>query len=416
MKILILSDDDVLEGKQTSSVAIRQIFLANILKHDHKLTIATTYGITKNFKKDGIQIISGLKELNLIQDFDVVLIELSSSTSSIAYKYATSSYKKPTIVDSHYSIIFEKLVSLSNQNLSVFRQKLQVISRILEEADHYICATPKLRDYFLGAISLMGKLNPITFNAQLISILPNTIDTNFNSNKKILRKKYFKKDDKVIISLGAIYPWFNPNPVIAAMPMILSRVKNTKLLILGGKHPSGFYIEGYNNAVQLSKNLNLYKKSVYFLNWVTQEESFAYTSEANLSILISKEGLEDEFAYRTRTLTPLLLGIPIVTNGNDYISNLVHDYQAGVVLPDKNPRTISKELTKLLLDKKLRQKMQRNTKLVVEHIIKDVNIKPLVKFLESPKISPLLSKQKKINRYWDKLNQIYSHLNQKIQM
>jgi len=414
LRIIILSDHDVLEGKQTSSVAIRQISLAGILKHSHELTVATTYGRKKNIKKNGIRIISGLKSINLIDDFDVVLIELSSSTSSIAYLYATSSYNKPTIVDSHYSIIFEKLVSLSNKDSGVYEQKLQVISKIIEKGDHYICATPKLRDYYLGIISLIGKINHNTFNTELVSTIPNIFETNFSSNKRVLRKQYFKKNDKVIISLGAIYPWFSPTPVIAAMPMILSRVEDAKLLILGGKHPSGFYAEGYNNAVQLSKKLNLYRRSVHFLNWVTKEESYAYTSEADLSVLISKDSLEDEFAYRTRTLTPLLLGIPTVTNGSDYISRLIHNYQAGVVLPNESPQTISRELTKLLLDKKLHRKAKRNTKMVITHIKRDINVKPLIKFLENPKIYPIVSKPQMIRRHFNQAkSNIFTFLNQK---
>lgn len=414
MKIVILSDTNVLDEKQTSSVAIRQLSLATILKDDHELTIATTCGKKKIFKKNGIQIISGLENINLINHFDIVLIEMSSSISSIAYKYAISSCNKPTIVDAHYAIIFEKLVSLSTQDSGVYKQKLQVISKIIEKGDHFICATPKLRDYFLGQISLIGKINPHTFTSELISIFPNIFKTNFCSDKRILRRKYFKRNDKIIISLGAIYPWFDPRPVISAMPMILSHVRNVKLLVLGGKHPSGFYAEGYTGAVQLSKRINLYKKSVYFLNWVTKEESFAYTSEADLTVLISKNSLEDEFAYRTRTLTPILLGIPTVTNGSDYISRLIHNYQAGVVLPNENPQIISRELTRLLLDKKLHRKMKSNTKMVIAHIKKDINLKPLIEFLENPKIYRLVSKPRIIGRHFNQAkSNISTFLNQK---
>ena len=399
MKIIILSDDDILGEEQTSSVAIRQLFIANKLSHTHKVTIATTFGRKRNSKKNGIQFVSGFNTLSLVNNFDAVIVELSSSISSIAYAYASGSYKRPTIVDSHYAIIFEKLITILSKELSIFWQKLEVIKKIIEKGDHFICATPQQRDYFLGLISLTGKINPDSFSSESISILPNTFDTYFDPKKKTLRKKYFTKNDKIIISLGGIYPWFNPNPLIQSMPEILLKVKNAKLLILGGKHPSGFYNYGFNKAVDLSKKLNLFNKSIKFINWVAKEASFAYTSEADLSVLISKNSLEDEFAYRTLILTPLLLGVPTITTGKDYISGLIREYQAGAVLPNKNPETISREITRVLLDKKLRVKMSKNTKIVINHVKKDIDIKPLAKFLEDPKINPIFSKQPKINWY-----------------
>jgi len=85
--------------------------------------------------------------------------------------------------------------------------------------------------------------------------------------------------------------------------------------------------------------------------------------------------------------------------GKDYISGLIREYQAGAVLPNKNPETISREITRVLLDKKLRVKMSKNTKIVINHVKKDIDIKPLAKFLEDPKINPIFSKQPKINWY-----------------
>jgi len=409
LKILILSDHDILLENQTSSVAIRQLYIAKKLSTSHKVTLATTFGKKKTLIKNGVKHTSGLKTLNLVNKYDVVIIELSSSTLSIAYKYVKSPYKKPTIVDSYYAIIFEKLITLSKNDNFVFSQKLNVIRSILEKGDHYICATPRQKDYVLGLTSLLSKINPKTFKKELISVLPNTFVATFNPKNKVLRKDYFSKDDKIILFLGSIYPWFNPIPLILAMPRILKKVKNAKLLILGGKHPSGFFEKGYNQTVELSKKLNLYDKNIKFLNWVTKEESFAYTSEADLSILISKSTLEDEFAYRTRILTPLLLGIPTMTNGKDYISCLIQKYQAGVVITQTKPEVISKEIIRIFLDKRLHLKISNNTKMLIKHIKNDIDIKPLMNFLREPKIN-------KINLKDSNLSQLLSSVKTKINL
>ena len=251
------------------------------------------------------------------------------------------------------------------------------------------------------------KVNPKTFSTGLISVSPNIFETTFRLKNKILRKKYFSKSDKIILFLGSIYPWFNPIPLIHCVPEILRNVKNTKLLILGGRHPSGSYDKEYNKVIELCKKLKLYNKNIIFIDWVNKEASFALSSDADLSVVISKNTLEDEFAFRTRTLTPLLLGLPTVTNGKDYISNLIQQYQAGVVLRNTKPEAISKEIIRILTHNKLQLAMSRNSEKVIEHIKKDTDLKPLMNFLREPRIN-------EINLKGSNLAQIFSTAKTKI--
>ena len=116
MKIIFLSDSDILAEEQTSSVAIRQLFFANLLANKHKVTVGTTFGIKKRCRKKDIQFISGLDDINIVKKFDAVFIELSTSLSSIAYKYSRCSFNKPTVIYLHYAIIFEKLVTLNKKD------------------------------------------------------------------------------------------------------------------------------------------------------------------------------------------------------------------------------------------------------------------------------------------------------------
>ncbi|MBI5732659.1 hypothetical protein HY967_01725, partial [Candidatus Jorgensenbacteria bacterium] len=186
MRIIILTEEDVLEEKNTTSVGMRQLELAKRWSIDHNVTVATTYGRIVKKKKGNINLQGGVQTLDFISGYyDVVVIELSTSLSSIAYRYVTSSIDLPTIVDSYYAILFEKLVSLSHEVVqgNVLAEKLHVMSSILNHGDHFIVTTEKQRDYIMGFISCLGKFHVDSFSKEIVSVIPNTLDVSFSKKE-----------------------------------------------------------------------------------------------------------------------------------------------------------------------------------------------------------------------------------------
>lgn len=389
-RIVILSDEDVLDEKRVASMGMRQLDLAKDLAEKHSVTLATTYGKAIRRKRGKTKLIGGIRNFDFISgNFDVAMIELSSTPFSVACRFIASSIKLPLIVDSYYAMVFEKLVSISDSKnelgQKILAEKLHIMSKILTQADHFIVATPRQRDYMLGFISPLGKINLENFTKSNTSIIPNFVDVSFSKKRtKRLRGKLVEQDDKVIIWLGGVYPWFDPLPIIRAMPKINRKVKKAKLLIIGGKNPSTGFGHVYQAAEEEAKKLNLYQNQVIFVDWVPKEQSFAYCAESDLFVILSKPTLEDEFAYRTRTLTALLLGIPAITNGQDYLSELITAHSAGAVCQTSQSAEIAKVILSILSDKSQQTQMSKNTKRLLSQIRKDTNSQPLFKFLQNP--------------------------------
>jgi glycosyltransferase involved in cell wall biosynthesis len=259
------------------------------------------------------------------------------------------------------------------------------VSSILDHGDHFIVATEKQRGYMLGFISSRGKIHVGSFPIGMVSILPNTLDVSFSRNKtKRLRGQLAASDDKIILWLGGVYPWFNPESLIKAMPAILKNVNRAKLFIIGGKNPTVGFDYVYQGAKKAANELGKDNSKVVFIDWVVKEQSFAYCSEADVFVILSKPTLEDEFAYRTRTLTALTLGIPAVTNGRDYLSGLITKHHAGIVCATDSPEEIASALSKILLDDDERSRMSDNTKKVIKEIQNDIDERPLLNFFKQP--------------------------------
>lgn len=387
MRIIILTEEDILEEKNTTSVGMRQLELAKRWMANHDVTVATTYGQAVKKKRQGISLLGGVQTLDfIIGNYDIVVIELSTSLSSIAYRFVTSSINLPTIVDSYYAILFEKLVSLSHEGTreNILLEKLHVMSSILDYGDHFIVATEKQRDYMLGLISSRGKIHVGSFSKDMVSVLPNTLNVSFSRNKtKRLRGQLTATDDKIILWLGGVYPWFNPESLIKAMPAIL-KISRAKLFIIGGKNPTVGFDYVYQGAKKAASELGKDNSRVVFIDWVAKEQSFAYCSEADVFVILSKPTLEDEFAYRTRTLTALTLGIPVVTNGRDYLSGLITKYHAGIVCATDSPEEVASALSGILLDDGERNLMSDNTKKVIKEIQRDIDEQPLLNFFKQP--------------------------------
>lgn len=388
MRILILSDEDVIEEKNTSSVGIRQVELAKHWSEKHTVTVATTYGSSVEKKKERILLLGGIRTLKFIPNqFDVVVIELSTSPGSIAYRFVKSLINLPTVVDSYFGIIFEKLVSLSHEKVQdeVLAEKLHVIEEILAHGDHFIVATRRQRDYLLGILSFVGKISVDSFSRGIVSTLPHKPNVAFSKIKnRRIRGKFFASGEKIIIWMGNVLPWFDPLPLIQAMPKVLQNVGNAKLLIVGGGKPKLGFNGAYQEVKTAARQLRLENSRLKFIDWVSKEQSFAYCSQADVFVILSKSTLEDEFAFRTRTLTALSLGIPAVTNGRDYLSRLITKHNAGIVCKSDDPKEIAGALTRILNDNQLRRRMANNTQLVIKEIQRDIVEQPLLDFFKQP--------------------------------
>lgn len=384
-RLLILSDVDVINNDKTSSMAIRQIFLAGLLSKNFNVTLVSTFGKPAKKKVGNFKIISGVRNLNFIKNnFNIAIIGLASNKDSVNYKFAKQNFNVFTIVDMYYAIIFEKLTAIENtkSGRNIFKHKLKVVSSIVKKGNHFICATPQQRIYLLGVLSSLGQISPSNFNQSSISIIPTLIGTDFKKYKTLkLRGNIIDRDDKIILWLGGIYPWFDPSPLINAMPIIIKKIQNAKLIVLGAKHPSTQYETYYNEAVSQAKKVGLYNKSIVFLDWVNEAQCLAYASQADVNVILSKKSLEDEFAFRTRILTPVSLGIPTITNGQDYLSQLIAKNDAGLVTSG-NKKTLAIQITDILSNERLMLRMKKNAKKITKDLLEVSDIDNLTNLIK----------------------------------
>ncbi|MDO9534688.1 MAG: hypothetical protein Q7J85_05000 [Bacillota bacterium] len=136
-------------------------------------------------------------------------------------------------------------------------------------------------------------------------------------------------------------------PVIKTLINIVisRRREDVKLFFMGTKRPfpeSENMTPIANKAVNLSKELNLFDRSVFFNNgWVPYHERHNYLLETDIGITTYEQTLETHFSYRTRILDYLWAEVPVVCNEGDSLSEMIYQKGLGILLHDSNEKQLA---------------------------------------------------------------------------
>jgi glycosyltransferase involved in cell wall biosynthesis len=229
--------------------------------------------------------------------------------------------------------------------------------------DFFLCASEKQRDYWLGALSAAGRVNPYTHGEdrllrQLIDVAPFGIDPSPPQHSGQPAAKGvlpgIGKDDRLLIWGGGIYNWFDPLSLLRAWPRILERVPNARLLFLGVKHPSPDVpaMAIATQAIQLSEELGLRDRTVHFnMEWVPYERRKDFLLESELGVSMHFEHLETAFSFRTRILDYIWSGLPTVATEGDEFARWIQNRGTGRVVNYQDPTSIADAITELLTER-----------------------------------------------------------------
>lgn len=219
-----------------------------------------------------------------------------------------------------------------------------VVREQLAYADHFICASERQRNYWLGALTAMGRINALRWpNASranvddLISLVPFGLSpVKPRRERNALREMFnIPVDDFVLVWGGGIYQWFDPLTVIRAVKQLVERGYRVHLAFVGVKHPN----PGISQhdmcaaAVALSNELGLTGKFVHFnFGWVAYEDRHNYLLDADVGVSAHYNNPETIFSFRTRMLDYLWCGLPVVSTRGDVFGDSLAAEGCGIAI------------------------------------------------------------------------------------
>jgi len=281
----------------------------------------------------------------------------------------------------------------SSEAVKEYLKAVMVLNEEIRLGDFFFCACEKQRDYWLGRLEALGRVNPHTYMQdrsarRLIDVVPFGLPSAPPVHRRQVLKgvhPQVKPSDKVLVWLGGIWNWLDPLTLIRAMKRVVEQHDDVKLFFLSGSPRVGSSLmEMHQRAVELSRELGLYGKNVFFHPWVSYEERENYLLEADAGVCFHFDHLETRFSYRTRLLDYIWAGLPIVTGAGDTMGELVEREGLGFAVAPGDEVGLTNAILRLVNEPDARSARREAFARVASRLTWDVVTTPLQEYCRNP--------------------------------
>ncbi len=317
-------------------------------------------------------------------------------------KEMTREMDVPLVVGLSHSFVLENLPLCDRREAAFQREThnntLAILNEQLLAGDFFVCNSERQRDYWLGMLSALNRVNPLTYGQDrslraLIDVVPYGLpDRAPRHSQKVLKGVYktIAPEDKVAIWGGGVYNWLDPLTLIRAMPQVIERQAGVKVFFAGIKHPNPYVFEDRMclEAIQLSKDLGLYDSHVFFNEWVPYQQRENYLLEADVGLSLHLDHVETRYAFRTRILDYIWTGLPIIATEGDVAAELIQRHGLGRVVGYGDVDGVAQALRELLAVPDLRDQYQARFASLVDRYRWKNALAPLIAFCHAPRKAP----------------------------
>lgn len=309
---------------------------------------------------------------------------------------------KPLIIEATYPYTFEALHLFSDlprdQQAPDFFYRLETTRQVALAGDFFFCASQRQRDYWLGVLDTVGRINPDTYGEdptlyRLIDVVPFGLPSRRPEHTTPVLKGVIpgiSPADRVVLWGGGLWQWLDPLSLVRAVARLVDQRSDVRLVFPATRHPNPIVPEMpmLQQTISLSDRLGLTGKVIFFGDWVPYELWPNYLLEADIGASLHFDTLETRFAFRTRILDYIWAGLPMVVTGGDETGELVARYDLGEVVPPGDEEAIAVALSRLLSIPHLRESYRERFEQVRPLFTWEKACEPIAKFCERPRLAP----------------------------
>ncbi len=281
----------------------------------------------------------------------------------------------------------------------------------LQQADFFVCASERQRDFWIGALHTAGRVNPRTLGRDadlrtLIDVVPfglpaEPIDDAVARARQarlaagkpaaVLKGVHpaIGPDDRVLLWGGSLLDWQDPETLIRAIAHLARTRDDIRLFFMGVKHPNPQVkpMAVVERSRRLAASLGLADTHVVFNDWVPYDERALYLAEADLGVSTHHAHLETRYAFRTRMLDYLWARLPIVCTDGDHFGDLVRARGLGRAVPPGDPVALADAIAALLDHEPARRQASAALDVVAGTMTWDRVVDPLRRWCAEPQFA-----------------------------
>lgn len=392
--MLVLTLDVLTE--RMAGPAIRAWHIADTLAADHDVHLASmTELCTVTSDRFRVSAVDNADLAGLEAWCDIVVLQGFAFRQAVAFQHTD----KIVVVDVYDPLHLETL-ELAKQDPPETRGRrviasVDVLKEQLSRGDFFVCASDKQRDFWLGMLSAIGRVNPETYDADpTLRTLIDTVPFGMPDGDPTLRRRVLRgvmpgidDDAEILIWAGGIYNWFDPLSLIRAVDRLREKRPRLRLFFMGLRHPNP-HVEAMRmafRAQELADELGLTDRYVFFnAGWVSYDERQDYLLEADIGVSTHFEHAETAYSFRTRILDYLWCSLPIVATDGDSFAELIGREDLGAVVPPEDVDALCAAIDGLLADPARGATCRANVERVRPSYRWSTVLGPLVAFCRQP--------------------------------
>ncbi len=392
---ILVATPDVLQPKMAGP-AIRAFQMALELSRDHDVELVSTIACDFSHPAFPVYHAPDAELKAAVAKAEVVIIQ-GHLIEHHPWLRKTDKVLVADIYDPFHLEVLEQARDLSpNDRRVTTRLTFETLNEQLARGDFFLCASEKQRDFWLGQLAAVGRINPATYDQNesldtLIAIAPFGINEDKPAHTRPVMREVVPgigANDKVILWGGGVYNWFDPLTLLRAVDKLRRRLPDVRLFFMGMDHPNPLVpaMQMTTRARALADELDLVGTHVFFNSgWVDYDDRQNYLLEADVGVSTHLDHVETAFSFRTRLLDYLWASLPIIASDGDGFANEIRWRGLGRVVPPGDVDALEEALFSLLDDEGERAACRTAIEAYVPELHWSKVLAPLLEFCREPK-------------------------------
>ena len=392
-RVLVVTPD-VLQSTMAGP-AIRAWQMARALAREHDVQLVTTVRCDLTHPDFVVRHVGDAELQGLVAWADVVIFQ-GHIMANHPWLRNTDTILVGDIYDPMHLEVLEQSRDIPPPSRrEAVRVTTEVLNEQLARCDFFLCASDKQRDFWIGQLAGVGRINPATYDDHenldnMINVVPFGIsDEHPTATRKVLKGVVpgIGEDDKVILWGGGVYNWFDPLTLIHAVDRLRTRVPDVRLFFMGMKHPNPSVpaMQMASRTRRLAQDLGLVGEYVFFNEeWVAYTERQNFLLEADIGVSTHLDHVETAFSFRTRILDYLWTSLPIVATSGDSFADLIEHHGLGITVPPDDVDALEEALYRLLTDDEFAASCRTAIATTVPEFRWERVLEPILEFCRHP--------------------------------
>ncbi len=298
----------------------------------------------------------------------------------------------PVVVDGYDPLLAETLMLGGDEAAVLQAQTLAAV-----RGDFFMCAGPRQRDWWLGWLEAMGRVNRYTWAedptlGRLVSVVPSGVPEGWPAVTGPVARRIWPElpaDAELVIWGGGLWPWLDPVTAVRAVAKVRSVRPQVCLIFPGFRHPNPGMAgipTGLEAARELARELDLLGRAVFFNEWVAYADWPGLLAEGRVGLSLHRASVEARLAFRSRVLDYIWAGLPVVATGGDETARWVRRYRLGILVGVGDDDAVARGLLELL--GRPREAFARRFQKARRALAWSRVIRPLAEFCRRPRCAP----------------------------